>query len=83
MIRFGLALGPPFAPKPAAHPCGFFFAGAGHRLAKQAVREAVAKNVQAGVPTTILLDGRVQTLDATDPRLIPLVTGRSVNVRAS
>ena len=52
-------------------------------LAKQAVREAVAKNVQAGVPTTILLDGRVQTLDATDPRLIPLVTGRSVNVRAS
>lgn len=27
--------------------------------------------------------GRVQTLDATDPRLIPLVTGRSVNVRAS
>jgi len=47
-------------------------------LAKKAVREAVAKNVIAGVPTTILLDGRVSTLDASDQRLKPLVNGRSV-----
>jgi len=47
-------------------------------LAKQAVREAVAKNVLAGVPTTILLDGQVSTLDASDQRLQPLVNGRSV-----
>ncbi|MBU1819399.1 MAG: hypothetical protein KKB08_21900 [Gammaproteobacteria bacterium] len=52
-------------------------------LAKMAVREAVAKNAQAGAPTTVLLDGRVQTLDATDPRLKPLVNGRTVNIHAS
>lgn len=52
-------------------------------LAKQAVQEAVAKNVREGVSTTILMDGRVQTLDATDPRLSLLVNGRCSNVRAS
>lgn len=52
-------------------------------LAKKAVRDAVAKNVQAGGPTTILLNGRVLTLCATDPRLTQLVNGRDANVRAS
>jgi len=42
-------------------------------LAKQAVREAVVKNILAGVPTTILLHGQVSTLDASDQRLQPLV----------
>lgn len=52
-------------------------------LAKQAVREAVAKNVGSGVPTTVLLDGLVISLDASDQRLQPLVSSHSVQVRAS
>jgi hypothetical protein len=52
-------------------------------LAKNAGREAIAENIRAGVPTTVRMDGTVQTLKATDPRLQELVNGRSGNVRDS
>ncbi|CAN7651952.1 hypothetical protein LJR129_005089 [Acidovorax sp. LjRoot129] len=52
-------------------------------IAKQAGRDAVAENIEAGVSTTVLIDGRVQKLDASDPRLLELVNVRSSNVRAS
>ena len=47
-------------------------------FAKQAVRDAVVKNFHAGVSTTILLDGQVCTLEASDQRLKPFANGRSV-----
>lgn len=40
-------------------------------IARQACHEAIARNIKAGIPTTILLNGLVQTLDPTDPRLDP------------
>lgn len=52
-------------------------------LAKQAGIDAITENIEAGVSTTVLLDGRVQTLNGSDPRLLELVNGRSGNVRAS
>ena len=45
-------------------------------LARQAVRDAITKNVQAGVSTTVLLNGRVQSLDASDLRLQSLLNER-------
>lgn len=38
-------------------------------LAKQAVGDAVRATVQAGNPVTGLVDGKVETLSASDPRL--------------
>ena len=52
------------------HPLAFgLTTGQLQKVAKEAVRDAITKNVQAGVPTTVLLNGYVQSLDAGDPRL--------------
>jgi len=50
-------------------------------LARQAVRDAITKNVQAGVSTTVLLNSCVQSLDANDPRLQSLLNGHGATGR--
>jgi hypothetical protein len=50
-------------------------------LARQAVRDAITKNVQAGVSTTVLLNSCVQSLDADDPRLLSLSNGHGATGR--
>ena len=60
-----------------AHPLAFGMTTVQlQELAKQAVRDAITKNVQAGVSTTVLLNGCVQSLDASDLRLQSLLNGR-------
>jgi hypothetical protein len=44
-------------------------AGQVTRIAESAVAKAVAANVRVGIPVTGLVDGRVQTLHVTDPRV--------------
>lgn len=39
------------------------------RIAKEAVANAVAANVRVGIPVAGLVDGRVQMLQVTDPRV--------------
>jgi hypothetical protein len=51
-------------------------------IAKKAVANAVAANARAGIPVTGFVDGRVQTLQASDPRIAKFLKEHS-NVRAS
>lgn len=44
-------------------------AGQVTRIAKAAMAKAVAANTRVGIPVTGLVDGRVQTLQVTDPRV--------------
>ncbi|UOB05891.1 hypothetical protein [Diaphorobacter sp. ED-3] len=44
---------------------------------QRAVHEAVVANVQAAVPLTGLVAGRVQTLQASDPRIPELLSARA------
>lgn len=39
------------------------------QLAQKAVANAVASNARAGIPLTGYVDGRVQTIQASDPRI--------------
>lgn len=43
------------------------------QLAQKAVTNAVASNARADIPLTGYVDGRVQTIQASDPRLAALI----------
>lgn len=51
-------------------------------FAKRAVGEAVAQNVKAGNQITGLVEGRVQTLEPTDPRVAKSLRQNGRNARA-
>ncbi len=44
------------------------------KIAQEAMEDAVAANAKASIPITGLVDGRVQTLAPTDPRILAVVS---------
>ena len=50
------------------------------QLAREAVANAVASNTRAGIPLTGYVDGRVQTIQASDPRIAKFLQKQSAGL---